>query len=39
MAQVEHMREEAASEAAKVNQNDGGEDDKVNSKQSKPKPK
>ena len=38
-AQVEHMKEEAASETTKVNQEDGGEDDKVNNKQSKPKPK
>ena len=33
------MREEAASEAAKVNQDDGGEDDKVANKQSTLKPK
>ena len=38
-AQVKHMKEEAASEAAKVYKDDGGEDDKVNNKQSKPKPK
>ena len=33
------MKEAAASEVAKVNQEDGGKDDKVNNKQSKPKPK
>ena len=33
------MKEVAASEAAKVNQEDGGKDDKGNNKQSKPKPK
>ena len=38
-AQVEHTKEEAASEAAKVDQDDGGKDDKVDNKQSKPKPK
>ena len=33
------MKEEAASEATKVNLKDGGQDDKVNNKHSKPKPK
>ena len=38
-AQVEHMKGEAPSQAAKIDQDDAGEDDKVDNKQSKLKPK
>ena len=37
--QVEHMREEAASEATKANKDDGGEDDEDDNKQTKLKSK